>query len=749
MSSLLPNGKQHFDDNNGRPLVGGRVYYYIPNTSTPKNTWQDEAQTILNTNPIVLDARGECTAWGYGAYRQVVRDSLGNLIWDRLVTDFTEQIDTAIAGVLGDLAEPTGSSLVGFLQTGDGATPRTALEKMRENLTGADFGAEGDGTDETEHILDLIAEGAVQKGVAVLRQGEFGVGSSLPLVPEGSINGVGSQSTVLSRLASGNMFNSSLQNDATLRALTIDMQRSVNNEDGHGIAATGERLWVDAVVVKDFGAASGAGAGTGALFEGGASKTSGHRLTNSSFFGDPTATVSFGWIFADTVTAFASGIYSKDIVGYAHELKNDAIFNNLTQLTAESSNWALAYGQDTPGVDGADFNVAVGLVGKSCDAGVIVGEGSYNAFYGAVVDTTGAPGREADTSLVRFSGSAVGNSAFDYVGHGSFTQTVLFSGNRNYARVLAHDTTTIVARISAGSRQNAIEIAHPGLRTSIFAAVEDNSGQALDSGTANPVWCNPTGQRIGSISGTFHDRLGVSGALINGNHRWRHEHTQYAITALATPGATGDIVGWSYAIPGQATQGKMFYSKGATNADDLLVFGIGTADSYTFTQAYFRPETDNNKSLGTSGRRWSVVYAGTGTINTSDARDKTAVTPLTAAEISAAQELAREIGTYKWLAMIAEKGEAARMHVGMTVQRAIEVMESHALDPMAYGFICHDIWPEQPPVLDNDGNVQISGSPAGEGYSFRPDELNFFILRGVAAAQDLIEARLTALEGRL
>ena len=114
MSSLLPNGKQRFVDNNGRPLIGGRVYYYIPNTSTPKDTWQDESMTVLNTNPIVLDARGECTAWGYGSYRQVVRDVIGNLIWDKIVTDFTQKIDAAVDGVLSDLLAPAGAGKVGF-----------------------------------------------------------------------------------------------------------------------------------------------------------------------------------------------------------------------------------------------------------------------------------------------------------------------------------------------------------------------------------------------------------------------------------------------------------------------------------------------------------------------------------------------------------------------------------------------------------------------------------------------------------
>lgn len=87
MTSLIPNAVAHFDDNNGAPLAGGQIFFYIPNTSTPKATYQDAAQTILNTNPIILDSRGEAVIWGSGTYRQVVKDSLGNLIWDRITQD--------------------------------------------------------------------------------------------------------------------------------------------------------------------------------------------------------------------------------------------------------------------------------------------------------------------------------------------------------------------------------------------------------------------------------------------------------------------------------------------------------------------------------------------------------------------------------------------------------------------------------------------------------------------------------------
>ncbi len=82
-ASILPNGKNQFVDINGKPLVGGTVTFYEPDTLVLKDTWQDAGQTTLNTNPIVLDSRGQAIIYGFGTYRQRVKDSLGNLIWDQ------------------------------------------------------------------------------------------------------------------------------------------------------------------------------------------------------------------------------------------------------------------------------------------------------------------------------------------------------------------------------------------------------------------------------------------------------------------------------------------------------------------------------------------------------------------------------------------------------------------------------------------------------------------------------------------
>lgn len=142
----VPPGKQTFVDADGKPLVGGFVYHYVPATSTLKDTWQDPDQMSLNTNPIVLDARGQADIWGIGMYRQVLQDADGNEIWNR---------DTGfdITGLLADYAL-----------------------KDLSNVTGVNFAAK-----------DFLADGASTASNLFLRFGnhlnvmdDFGAGASVP-----------------------------------------------------------------------------------------------------------------------------------------------------------------------------------------------------------------------------------------------------------------------------------------------------------------------------------------------------------------------------------------------------------------------------------------------------------------------------------------------------------------------------------------------------------------------------------------
>ena len=67
-------------DANGDPLSGGLVYTYEAGTSTPKVTYSDYANTE-NTNPVVLDSRGEGYILTQGSYKIVLKTSAGVTIW--------------------------------------------------------------------------------------------------------------------------------------------------------------------------------------------------------------------------------------------------------------------------------------------------------------------------------------------------------------------------------------------------------------------------------------------------------------------------------------------------------------------------------------------------------------------------------------------------------------------------------------------------------------------------------------------
>jgi len=181
-----------------------------------------------------------------------------------------------------------------------------------------------------------------------------------------------------------------------------------------------------------------------------------------------------------------------------------------------------------------------------------------------------------------------------------------------------------------------------------------------------------------------------------------------------------------------------------------------------------RPVSDNVVSLGRSINRFSVLYAGTGTINTSDAREKGDIRALEVAELAAGSRLVREVGIYQWIASIQQKGDdQARLHVGMTVQKAIEILSDEGLDPFDYGLVCYDKWDDQYETFDEvtcgtgvageDGmELRAVVEPAqtklikaaGDLYGFREGELHALMLRSLAMELDAIGDRLAALEGR-
>jgi hypothetical protein len=81
-TSLSPTPKLQFFDANGDPLAGGLLYTYEAGSTTPLATYTDSTGVSANTNPIVLDSRGEANVWLSGAiYKFALYTSAGVLIW--------------------------------------------------------------------------------------------------------------------------------------------------------------------------------------------------------------------------------------------------------------------------------------------------------------------------------------------------------------------------------------------------------------------------------------------------------------------------------------------------------------------------------------------------------------------------------------------------------------------------------------------------------------------------------------------
>lgn len=171
------------------------------------------------------------------------------------------------------------------------------------------------------------------------------------------------------------------------------------------------------------------------------------------------------------------------------------------------------------------------------------------------------------------------------------------------------------------------------------------------------------------------------------------------------------------------------------NTAALSIFGrgvnirFGNSDGTTDTNYWevvsssgvFRPAADNIYSLGQASLRPSVIFAGTGSINTSDETLKVRL-DIIDAEREAAIEIKENIWKYKFTDAISRKGEEkARLHYGVGAQTVGAIMTKHGLDPTEYAFYCHDCWDDIiEPVMGKRMEQQIITSTDAQGgdYNF-------------------------------
>lgn len=180
----------------------------------------------------------------------------------------------------------------------------------------------------------------------------------------------------------------------------------------------------------------------------------------------------------------------------------------------------------------------------------------------------------------------------------------------------------------------------------------------------------------------------------------------------------------------------------------VTVRGVAQATMLVASAASVRPGSDNATSLGAPANRWSTVFAGSGTINTSDETAKAWRGGMDAAELAAALEITRELGFFQWHDAIATKGaSAARIHFGVRAQSVWEIMARHGLvDPLQdgrpghtpYAFLCFDEWGDQweeCPGAGDDGERREPqrSTVAGARFGVRHDQLALFLIAALAS----------------
>lgn len=127
----------------------------------------------------------------------------------------------------------------------------------------------------------------------------------------------------------------------------------------------------------------------------------------------------------------------------------------------------------------------------------------------------------------------------------------------------------------------------------------------------------------------------------------------------------------------------------------------------------FIPSKDNESAMGIGSNRWTQVFAASATINTSDEREKQSIENISDSVFRAWGKVA--FRQFLFNDAVAEKGSAARIHIGLIAQQVAEAFASEGLDATRYGLLCYDEWPEQPKLSHIEQVLVAEGTQDSEG----------------------------------
>lgn len=120
---------------------------------------------------------------------------------------------------------------------------------------------------------------------------------------------------------------------------------------------------------------------------------------------------------------------------------------------------------------------------------------------------------------------------------------------------------------------------------------------------------------------------------------------------------------------------------------------------------------DNTYALGSASARFDDAYVTNGVTTGSDRNLKQDIEQLSDAEQRVAVACKSLIRKYRWRDAFEEKGEDARIHIGIIAQDLEDAFNAEGLDPARYGMFCQDTywWKEELISAQEEEYVDESG----------------------------------------
>lgn len=137
--------------------------------------------------------------------------------------------------------------------------------------------------------------------------------------------------------------------------------------------------------------------------------------------------------------------------------------------------------------------------------------------------------------------------------------------------------------------------------------------------------------------------------------------------------------------------GEASWNAAAANQDAGLRFYVTRDGTLTErvrlnTDGAWRPVADNSQNIGLASFRWATIYAGTGSINTSDARLKRDVGDIPEAWVDAWAKV-------RWVRF--KFVDRVRWHTGLIAQEVHAAFAAHGVDAFEIGLCGFDAWEEE------------------------------------------------------